>query len=124
MATSQPQSVGKKYLYGLIITPFLGWSSGTLVGACAGDVLPAVVTSALGVAIYAMFIAIVIPQTKNKETAGCVLLAVALSCAFSFIPVLQNVQSGFVIIICAAVSSAIFACFAPIKLSGEGEEHA
>ena len=69
-----------------------------------------------------MFIAIVIPQTKNKETAGCVLLSVALSCAFSFIPELQNVQSGFVIIICAAVSSAIFACFAPIKMPGEEDD--
>lgn len=125
VASSQPCPVGKKYLYGLIITPFLGWSLGTLAGACAGDILPGAITSALGVAIYAMFIAIVIPQTKNKETAGCVLLAVALSCAFSFIPFLQNVQSGFVIIICAAVSSAIFACIAPVKLPGEErDDHA
>jgi len=125
VASSQPQRVGKKYLYGLIITPFLGWSLGTLVGACAGDILPAVITSALGVAIYAMFIAIVIPQTKNKETAGCVLLSVALSCAFSFIPALKCVQSGFVIIICAAVSSAVFAVLAPVKLpEEEGDHHA
>ncbi len=125
VASAQKGRVGKRYLYGLIITPFFGWSLGTLVGACAGDILPKAITSALGVAIYAMFIAIVIPQTKNKETAGCVLFAVALSCAFSFIPFLQGVQSGFVIIICAALSSAVFAVLAPVKLpEEEGEHHA
>ncbi|MBE7009951.1 MAG: AzlC family ABC transporter permease [Ruminococcaceae bacterium] len=119
VASSQPKRVGRRYLYGLILPPFVGWSLGTLLGACAGHVLPGAVTSALGVAIYAMFIAIVIPQTKNKATAGCVLLSIALSCAFAFLPVLKEVQSGFAIIICAAVASAIFAFLAPVTQLGE-----
>lgn len=48
-------SVGRNYLYGLILTPYIGWSLGTLIGAAAGDILPSSVTSALGIAIYAMF---------------------------------------------------------------------
>jgi len=123
VAVSNQKRVGRKYLYGLILTPFLGWSFGTLLGACAGNILPAAVTSALGIAIYAMFVAIVIPQTKNRATAGCVLLAIALSCAFTYLPVLNKVQSGFVIIICSAVASVIFAILAPIDLPKEGNVH-
>ncbi|MBE7022297.1 MAG: AzlC family ABC transporter permease [Ruminococcaceae bacterium] len=119
VAISNRQRVGRLYLYGLILTPFLGWSLGTLLGAGAGNILPEAVTSALGIAIYAMFVAIVIPETKDKATAGCVLLAIALSCAFTYLPVLKEVQSGFVIIICAVVASALFAVLAPVKLPGE-----
>lgn len=106
----------KSYLYGLILTPYLGWSIGTLVGAAAGNILPAAVISALGIAIYGMFVAIVVPPAKeNKNTLLCVILAIALSCIFKFTPVLSLVPSGFTIIICAVSASAIFALLAPVN---------
>ena len=108
-------------MYGLIITPFLGWSLGTLLGAVAGNVLPDSVTAALGIAIYGMFIAIVVPVIKKSiPTALCVLIAVALGCAFKYLPLFSSVPSGFVIIICAVVASAIMALAAPIKSNCEG----
>lgn len=120
VASSQNGAVGKKYLYGLILTPFLGWTSGTLLGAVAGNLLPSVVISALGVAIYAMFVAIVFPKAKkHRPTAICVLIAIALSCAFRYIPVLQAVPSGFSVIICAVIAAALMAWLAPIKEAGE-----
>ena len=120
VASGKHGTVGKKYLYGLIITPYLGWSLGTLVGAVAGDILPDSVTSALGIAIYGMFVAIVVPQMKkSKATALCVALAVALSIAFTYVPVIKDVPSGFSIIICAAVASALFAAICPIPDSDE-----
>ena len=119
VSMSNRSRVGRRYLYGLITAPYLGWSLGTLAGACAGNILPAAVTSALGIAIYAMFVAIVIPETKNKATAGCVILAIALSCAFSYLPYLKNLQSGFVIIICAVAASGLFAFLAPIQVPNE-----
>jgi predicted branched-subunit amino acid permease len=115
VASSQGIPVNKSYLYGLIVTPWLGWSVGTLLGALAGNILPAIVTSSLSVAIYGMFIAIVIPEMKaSRPTAICVCIAVALSCGFYFIPMLQAVPSGFVIIICACIASIIMAIVAPI----------
>lgn len=115
VASSNDGTVGRNYLYGLILTPFLGWSLGTLLGASAGSILPATIISALGIAIYGMFVAIVVPQTKkSKATAFCVLTAIVLSCAFEYIPVLNAVPAGFAIIICAVVASAIFAVVAPI----------
>lgn len=122
VSSSKEGKIGKKYLYGLILTPYLGWSAGTVIGAVAGNLLPDVVISSLGVAIYGMFIAVVIPPAKkSKPVALCVLTAVALSCAFRYIPALTAVPQGFVIIICAVAASALFAVIAPINTDKEGE---
>lgn len=107
--------VGRKYLYGLILTPFLGWTLGTLLGALAGNVLPPLAVSALGIALYAMFIAIVIPAARgDRKVALCALVAVAFSCILYFAPVLKEIPSGFAIIISAVLASLIFAILAPI----------
>lgn len=124
VASGQNGMVGKRYLYGLILTPYLGWSLGTLIGAAAGNVLPEMVISSLGVAIYGMFIAIVIPKVKsNKPTAKCVGLAILLSCIFYYVPYLNKIPSGFVIIICAAAASALFAYLAPVPDLEEADEN-
>ena len=121
----QPEGVSRYYMYGLITTPYLGWALGTALGAIAGDILPAIVSTALGVAIYGMFIAIVVPDTKkHRPTALCVLTAIALSLLFYYTPVLSAVPSGFVIIICAVVASALFAFLAPIDTEKKGGEDA
>lgn len=115
VAMSKEQAVGRKYMFALILTPFIGWVSGTLLGAIAGNILPAVVVSALGIAIYAMFIAIVVPEAKKKRTTAlCVAISVALSCIFYFVPALQAVPSGFTVIICAVIAGAALAIIAPI----------
>ena len=116
VASGQNGTVKKAYLYGLILTPWLGWSTGTILGALAGNILPAIVTASLGIAIYGMFIAIVVPEMKTSiPTAICVGIAVLLSCGFYFIPFLKTIPSGFVIIICACVASTIMAIVAPVK---------
>lgn len=122
VASSQQGKVSRNYMYGLIITPYLGWSLGTLAGALAGNVFPPMVTSALGVAIYGMFIAVVlIPSKKSKTTAFCVLTAIALSCMFYFTPVLKTIPQGFSIIICSVAASVLFAIIAPVKQEEEAE---
>ena len=116
VAMSKGTLLGKKYLYGLIIPPFCGWTLGTLLGAVLGNVLPIVLTNALGIALYAMFIAIVIPATREDgKTALCVLFSAALSCAFFFLPVLKEIPSGFTVIIIAVAVSLVFAYLCPIK---------
>ena len=121
VAMAQNAPVGRRYLYGLILTPYLGWTAGTLLGAVAGNVLPAVVISALGLAIYAMFIAIVVPQVKkHRATALCVAIAVGLSCAFYYIPALRRIPSGFSVILCAAVAAAVAALVHPVREEHDG----
>lgn len=121
VASDKENKVGRSYLFGLIILPYLGWSTGTLLGAAAGNIFPAVVISSLGVALYGMFVAIVVPKAKRETNVlKCVLVAIALSCAFYFIPVLNSVPQGFVIIICAVFASAVFAVVAPVPVEEEG----
>lgn len=119
VASGNEGTVGKRYLYGLILTPYIGWASGTLFGAIAGNVLPDAVTSALGIAIYAMFIAIIIPPSKkNKAVLGVVVLSVTLSCILAYVPAFDRISDGISIIICAVVSSALFSAIKPVKEDG------
>jgi predicted branched-subunit amino acid permease len=116
VSMSKGRPLSRAYLYGLIILPYLGWTLGTLLGAVAGNILPVLLISALGIAIYGMFIAIVVPETReNKFTLLAVLLAVVLSLLFYYLPYLNLIPRGFVIIIVAAISAAVFAFVAPIK---------
>ena len=119
---SSKKEVGRAYMFGLILTPYLGWSAGTIIGAVAGSILPAVVISALGVAIYGMFIAIVVPAAREqKSVLICVIIAVVLSCAFHYLPYLKEVQSGFVIIICSVIASTVAALLFPVEQGEEGK---
>ena len=80
------------------------------------------IVNALGIAIYGMFIAIVLPPArKSAPVAFCAVIAAAISCAFKFIPVLSGVSGGFVIIIAGVASAVIMAAIAPIK-DGQNEQ--
>jgi predicted branched-subunit amino acid permease len=88
---------------------------GTLAGAVLGNVLPQSVTNALGVAIYGMFLAIIIPPAKaDKAVMKVVVAAMAVSTLFSIVPVLNRVSSGFVIIITTVLVAGLAAYLFPI----------
>ncbi len=116
VSCGKKEELGKKYMAGLILLPFLGWSGGTLVGAVAGNLLPASLTSALGIAIYGMFLAIIVPAMRSSGAVSAVVaVAALLSCAFAFVPMLQSVSSGFVIILCALTAALVGAVVAPVE---------
>ena len=122
IASAQRGPVGRQYLYGLLLTPYLGWSAGTLLGAVAGDVLPPLITSSLGLAIYGMFIAIVIPAARHsRATAICVLMAAGFSCLFRYLPYLKAIPGGFAIILCAVAAAGIMALAAPVASENQEE---
>ncbi len=104
------------FSYGLITTSVAGWVIGTILGAVAGQLLPQRLISCLGLAIYGMFIAIIIPDTKgSRAVATVVIVAMALSTVFTYAPVIKLISSGFRIIIVTVVVAAIAALVAPIK---------
>ncbi len=116
VAAGQPKEVGKKYMLGLISMPYIGWALGTFLGAAASAVLPENIRSALGIAIYGMFLAIFIPpMKKSKAVAAVVGISAALSCIFHYVPILNRISSGFVIIICAVIAAAIGAWLKPVS---------
>lgn len=121
-AYGKEEVLGRRYLFALPILPFIGWTVGTGLGALAGDVLPEIIVTALSVSMYAMFIAIVVPAAKKSiPILMSVLVAIAISSIFYFVPILSYVPSGFVIIIAALAASILFAILFPIK-DEEGAE--
>ena len=108
------ETVTRSFFAGLATLPYIGWALGTLLGALLGNVLPASVMSALGLAIYGMFVAIVVPDMKKERPiVFAVLIASGLSTAFTYVPYLKNVSSGLSISICAIVSAAVIAYLFP-----------
>ena len=93
----------------------------TATGALLGNVLPEIVTLALGIAIYGMFIAIVVPPAKRyKGVLAVAAIAAALSCVIKFVPVFSGITSGFSVIICTVIAAALGALFFP-KPTEDGE---
>lgn len=116
VAMRKPRDVTFEYFMGVSTVSFSGWVLGTLLGALAGHILPQSLLSAFGIALYGMFIAIVIPPCRtSKAVATVVLTAIAMSCIFYYVPVLNSLSSGWSIIICGIASSLIGAVFFPIK---------
>ena len=121
VSIAAPRPLSPYYSYGLIACAVPGWVLGTALGAAAGNIFPALLTNALGIAIYGMFIAIVVPPAKkNGAVAAVALSAMALSAVFTFAPVLSQISSGFRIILITVAVSAAAAVLRPVP--GEKED--
>ena len=118
MAEKQPLTVS--FLMGLGLAPVLGWTAGTLCGALAGSVLPLSIRTALGVMLYGMFIAIIVPPAKEEKSVQItVILALILSCLFRWLPLLAGVSAGIAIVCCTVLAAAICAWLFPIEEEGD-----
>ena len=116
VAIAKTEPISKKYMLGLITLPYFAWATGTILGAIMGNVLPEFISNALSIALYAMFIAVVIPAvTFDKKVFPVVIIAIGLSCLFFFTPALSTIPTGITYIICALVASIFGAIFFPIK---------
>ena len=120
MARQEPLTV--PFLLGLGTLPILGWTGGTLCGALAGSVLPESIRTALGVMLYGMFIAIVVPPAKKERPVlVAVILALVCSCLLDWVPVFQNISAGIAIVICTVLAAGVCAALFPIS-EEEAEE--
>ncbi len=116
VAMQQRGKIPAPYLGGLILLPYIGWALGTFLGAAMTEILSVSLRSALGIAIYGMFLAIIIPPSrKSRPILITVLLAAFISCAFSYLPVLNRLSGGWVIIICAVLAAGFAAWKFPMK---------
>ena len=101
------------------------WTIGTCLGVVLGNVLPRGVVSALSVALYGMFLAIIIPPARdNKVIRGLVIIAMAASFLFTKIPVIKNISSGMKVIILTVVISGVAAVLFPLPDEEKEEEEA
>ncbi len=103
------------FMMGLGTLPVMGWTGGTLLGALAGSVLPQDIRTALGVMLYGMFIAIVVPPARQeKPVLAAAMLALVLSCLFAWVPGLKQISAGISIVICTVAAAAVCAWLFPI----------
>lgn len=108
--------VTRRYFAGLALLPIIGWSGGTLTGALIGSVLPSIITSALGVALYGMFIAIFVPQAKAEKSVLFVAVsAMILSSLHHYLPALQSISNGFAVIISTVIAATAGAILFPVS---------
>ena len=120
VASSKKDPLKPIYMYGLILLPFIGWTLGTLLGAVAGNILPESVNNALGIAIYGMFVAIVLPPAKREMgVLAASLISIGVSLALAFIPLFSFITSGFAIIVSALAAAVVAALLFPIKEEDE-----
>lgn len=115
LAMSRTEPLTLPYMLGLGTLPILGWTGGTLCGGLAGSVLPVSIRGALGVMLYGMFVAIVVPPARQeKPVLAVVTLAVVLSCLFSWTPGMKDVSAGISIVICTVAAAAVCAVLFPV----------
>ena len=116
VASTKRHKVGVKYFAGLASAPYLGWALGTLCGGLLGGILPQRLMNALCIALYGMFVAIVVPTAKKeKPVLLVVLIAMVLSCCFTFLPVLKAIPSGLSVSLCAIAAASVVAAVQPVK---------
>ena len=115
---AQKDPLKPAFMYGITLISAAGWVTGTFLGATAGELLPAPVTAALGIVLYGMFIAIIVPPSrKSKSVCIVVLLAAALSCICSKFAS-SLISPGFAVILCAAAASVLGALLFPREEEG------
>ena len=119
ISVAQNAPLSPYYNYGAIAVAVPGWTLGTLLGAVMGDILPARAVAALGVALYAMFLAIILPPArKSRVIAGLVAVSMAASAGLTFICQRLSLTwftEGFRIIALTVTISLIAAVLFPVK---------
>ena len=120
VAVTREKPVTLSYMLGLEWVPIMSWTLGTFCGAVANNLLPASVQSALGIALYGMFVAIVLPVAKERKSVLFVaVLALTLSCIFYYVPLFHRVSSGLSIIFSTVLAAGLGALFFPSEEEDE-----
>lgn len=116
VASLEQGAVSFPYMMGLIAVSLAGWMNGTILGALICSAMPQALSSAMGIAIYGMFIAIVIPPLKkSRPVLYVVLCSIGLNLILYYVPVFHVISTGFRVIITALVASGIGAYLFPAK---------
>lgn len=104
------------YMYGAFLVAVPSWAAGTAVGILAGSILPQLVVNGLGVALYGMFLAIILPTArKDRNVAAVIIVSFAASGISTILPVISELSSGTRVILLTVLISAAAAVLRPVK---------
>jgi 4-azaleucine resistance transporter AzlC len=116
VASLEAQEITFSYMLGLISGPYCGWGLGTALGALICSVLPGQLQEALGITLYAMFIALLVPNAKRSRAALVVaLVAIGISSCFAWLPALDQISDGWGIIVATITACLVGAALFPRK---------
>ncbi len=116
IAITENKKLQTSYFFGLVLLPYIGWGAGTAVGAFTTGFMPERIANSLGIALYAMFMAIIIPDArKSYKVALVILVAIALSVLFYYVPGIKDIGEGIKIVICTVVAALFGAIVFPIS---------
>lgn len=116
LASLEKDKISFLHMLGIIIGPYIGWGLGTFCGAFASSLLPLALQEAMGIALYAMFIALIVPEMRKSRAVLLVVgLTIIVSIIFWYIPIFASLTEGWKIILTTLIGSAIGAWLFPIK---------
>lgn len=93
------------YVFGVITLTYLSWIFGTVIGAVASNILPSVVADSFGIALYALFIALIVPNIKkNARLFITVLLTAIINTVLMFV---VRLDSSWSVILSTLAGAAI-----------------
>ena len=125
ISIARPGYVEPWYNYGAMLVAVPGWSIGTALGVLAGNILPELVVTALSVALYGTFLAVIIPPArKSKVIAGVVAVSFALSFGAARLPVVRELSGGSRVILLTLLIAGAAAVLFPVSEEVEKEEGA
>lgn len=114
VASLEKKEITFPYMMGLITCPYFGWALGTALGAVTTSMLPKSLQSALGIALYAMFLALIVPAAKkSKEALVVIIVAVFISSLFKWVPYINKISGGWSIIIATIIAATTGAVLFP-----------
>ncbi|MDK2878553.1 MAG: hypothetical protein PWR06_1269 [Thermoanaerobacteraceae bacterium] len=114
IASLEKGEITFNYFLGLVTCPYWGWALGTALGALTSSVLPKTFQSSMGIALYAMFIALVVPAAKKSKAALVVAItAICISSLFHWGPYLDRISGGWSIIFATIIASGVGAVLYP-----------
>ena len=125
IAIARPGYLNPFYTYGAMMVAIPGWAVGTALGTLAGNILPLRLVSALSVALYGMFIAIIIPPARKNRVVG-VLVAVSFLASFlaTCLPFVSKLSEGMRTILLTVLISAAAAILFPRKEEPDATDEA
>ncbi len=123
ISAAVPGALDPFYVYGAVFVAAPGWTLGTCLGVVLGNVLPMRIVTALSVALYGMFIAIIVPPARRSRVlAALVPLSMAASLAFARLPVLSSISGGMRVIILTVAIAGAAALLFPVRQEEGGHE--
>ena len=108
VASFSKENLTSSFMMGLELAAYLSWNVGTIAGYLLGSTLPDSIQASMGIALYAMFIALVTPMAKKfLKIASLVILSGIVN---SLVGRFASVPRGWGIII-AIISVSILGVF-------------